>query len=102
MKWINAELFCKVQTDTDKLNNPIYEDNKIADIKIRATSWNVLLQSALGQEYLSTHRKFLTNSTPSLFRTPYLCTIVAEGKTYTVEKVKNPGKFTVLTVKVMK
>lgn len=102
MRWIKAELYTKEQTDSDKLKNPIYKDKKTADIKVRITSWNTAMQVALGQEYLKTHRKFITPSSTTLFANPHLCSVVIEGRKYTVESVKALGKFTSVTIKVTK
>lgn len=102
MRWIKAELYTKEQTGTDRLKNPIYEDKKTADIKVRLTSWNTAMQVALGQEYLKTHRKFITPSPAEMFAKPHLCNVVIDGKRYSVESVKGLGKFTSVTVKVTK
>jgi hypothetical protein len=102
MKWIKAELYTKVETGTDKLKNPIYKDKKTTDIKVRLTSWNTAMQVALGQEYLKTHRKFITPSSAELFAEPHLFSVAIDGKKYTVESVKALGKFTSVTVKAMK
>lgn len=102
MKWIKAELYTKEQTGTDRLKNPIYEDKKTADIKVRLTPWNTAMQVALGQEYLATHRKFITPSSDEIFKEPHLCSVAIDGKKYTVESVKALGKFTSVTVKTVK
>ncbi|MEE0858887.1 MAG: hypothetical protein U0M12_05415 [Acutalibacteraceae bacterium] len=102
MRWINAELYTKEQTGKDKLKNPIYEDKKTADIKVRLTPWNTSMQVAMGQEYLKVHRKFITPSSADSFAEPYLCSVVIDGKKYAVEDVKALGKFTSVTVKAVK
>lgn len=102
MKWINAELYTKEQTDTDKLKNPIYKDKKTADIQIRITPWNTAMQVALGQKYLNTHRKFITPLTADLFANPSLCSVVINGRKYTVESVKSLSKFTSVIIKAVK
>ena len=102
MKWINAQLYIKEQTGADKLKNPIYEDKKVADIKVRLTPWNTAMQVALGQEYLATHRKFITPSSANLFTELHLHSVVIEGKKYNVVSVKALSKFTSVTIKVVK
>lgn len=102
MRWITAELYTKVETGTDRLKNPIYEDKKTADIKVRLTPWSTAMQVALGQEYLKTHRKFITPSSAEIFKEPHLCSVTIDGKKYTVESVKELSKFTSVTVKAVK
>lgn len=102
MQWIKAELYTKEKTGTDKLKNPIYENKKTADIKVRLTPWSTEMQVALGQEYLATHRKFITPSSANLFEEPHLCSVIIDGKKYTVESVKALSKFASVTIKAVK
>lgn len=102
MRWIKAEFYKKEQTGTDKLKNPIYNDKKIDDIKVRLTTWNTAMQVTLGQEYLATHRKFITPSSADLFAEPHLCSVIIDGKRYTLESVKALSKFTSVIIKMVK
>lgn len=102
MKWINAELYIKEQTGTDKLKNPVYEDKKVAEIPIRITPWSIAMQVALGQEYLATHRKFITPLTADLFTNPRLCSVVIDNVKYSVENAKALDKFIYVTIKAVK
>ena len=86
-----------------KVEESIAEDiKKIADIKVRLTPWNTAMQVALGQEYLATHRKFITPSSANLFTELHLHSVVIEGKKYNVVSVKALSKFTSVTIKAVK
>jgi len=102
MKWINATLYRKEQTGTDKLKNPVYEDKEVGNINIRITPWCTAMQIELGQEYLATHRKFITPSAADLFTPQHLCSVVINGEKYSAEGVKACGKFTSVTVRAVK
>lgn len=120
MRWVKAELFGKVKVGEDRLKNPIFEDKKICDIKVRATPWNISEITQLGQSFTTSNRKFITPSRVILFRGYWewntfsfvdgeivsqyeRCSVVVNGDKYNVESIKSlGGKFTGLTVKAVK
>lgn len=120
MKWLQAELYGKIQIGEDKLRNPVHETKKICNFLVRFTPWNIEEITALGNTYTICRRKMLTRASENTFRVKkerdaffYIngenvhdyehCTIFVDNNEYTIESIKKLNdKFVLLTIKAVK
>lgn len=105
MKWLQAELQGKIQTEEDELRNPVYETKRIFTFQGRFTPWNITEITSFGNTYTLCRRKLLMLSSivDEIPQNYEHCTIVIDDDLYTIESIKKlNNKFTVLTIKAAK
>lgn len=89
MKFIKLEVIERVQIDTDRLGNPVYED-KITGASIgRFTEWNADDISINGREFTVSNRKCLAKVASNLVRD--VKKIKVNQEAYTITGMKELG-----------
>lgn len=91
MKWVGCELLTNVEVSKDRLNNPVFEEQKATNFLGRLSNWTVDEITALGRDYTAVHRKLIARLPISIIKSDMLISV--NGIKYQIDSISDLGRF---------